>query len=111
MGWPPEALERLEDEIPAGGRIEGLFKVFIKNKRTKLRIPRAAVNEALRNFDPADLGMAGDGKEKNGLVKLSVLKEIAARGSLLDPEDAMLKIVDALREWAAAGKIDCRFDR
>lgn len=110
MGWPQQALERLEQEIPEGGRIEGFFKVFIKNKRNKLRIPRAAVNEALRNFDPSELGLQGDGTEKNGLVKLSVPKEIETKGSLLDPEDAMLKIVDALREWASAGKIDCRFD-
>lgn len=110
MGWPNEALERLEQEIPAGGRIEGLFKVFIKSKRSKVRIPRVAVNEALRNFDPAELGLQGDGREKGGMVKLSVIKDVKTEGSLLDPEDAMLKIVEALKEWAVSGKIDCRFE-
>ena len=110
MGWPNEALERLEQEIPAGGRIEGLFKVFIKSKRNKVRIPRVAVNEALRNFDPAELGLQGDGREKGGMVKLSVIKDVKTEGSLLDPEDAMLKIVEALKEWAVSGKIDCRFE-
>ncbi|MFD1914153.1 hypothetical protein [Halodurantibacterium flavum] len=110
MGWPDEALERLEQQIPAGGRIEGLLKVVIKSQRSKVRIPRAAVNEALRNFDPADLGLQGDGREKGGMVKLTVMKDVKTEGSLLDPEDAMLKIVDALKEWAAAGKIDCRFE-
>ncbi len=110
MGWPEQALERLEAQIPVGGRIEGLFKVFIKIKRSKLRIPRAAVDEALRNFEPSELGLQGDGREKGGLVKLSVVKDVRTDGSLLDPEDAMAKIIEALHEWAAAGKIDCRFD-
>lgn len=110
MGWPNEALERLEQEIPAGGRIEGLFRVFIKSKRNKVRIPRVAVNEALRNFDPAELGLQGDGREKGGMVKLTITKDVRTEGSLLDPEDAMLKIIEALKEWATAGKIDCRFD-
>ena len=110
MGWPKEALARLEAEVPEGGRVEGLLKVFIRDRRHKVRIPRAAVNEALRHFDPADLGLHGDGKEQGGMVRLSVVKDVATEGSLLDPTDAMLKIVEALKEWAAAGKIDCRFE-
>ncbi|WP_207102148.1 hypothetical protein [Paracoccus shandongensis] len=110
MGWRDEALARLEAQVPEGGRVEGLLKVFIKDRRHKLRIPRAAIDEALRNIDPADLGLQGDGREQGGMVKLSVVKDIATEGSLLDPADAMVKIIEALREWAAAGKIDCRFD-
>jgi hypothetical protein len=110
MGWPEEALEKLEQEIPAGGRIEGLFRVFIKSKRSKVKIPKVAINEALRNFDPEDVRMQGDGREKGGLVKLSVSRAVKTNGSLLDPEDAMLQIVEALKEWAANGKIDCRFE-
>ena len=37
-------------------------------------------------------------------------KDVKTEGSLLDPEDAMLKIVEALKEWAVSGKIDCRFE-
>ena len=110
MGWQDDALARLEAEVPEGGRVEGLLKVFIKDRRHKVRIPRAAVEEALRNLDPADLGLRGDGREQGGMVKLSVVKDIATEGSLLDPTDAMLRIVEALKEWAAAGKIDCRFE-
>lgn len=110
MGWQDDALARLEAEVPEGGRVEGLLKVFIKDRRHKVRIPRAAIEEALRNLDPADLGLSGDGREQGGMVKLSVVKDIATEGSLLDPTDAMLRIVEALREWAAAGKIDCRFE-
>ncbi|TBN39450.1 hypothetical protein EYE42_10510 [Paracoccus subflavus] len=110
MGWPDDALARLEAEVPEGGRLEGLIRVFIKDRRRKIRISRAAVEEALRHVDPADLGLQGDGSERGGMVRLSVVKEIAAEGSLLDPTDAMLRIVEALKEWAAAGKIDCRFE-
>lgn len=110
MGWPEDALARLEAEVPRGGRVEGLLKVFIRDRRHKVRIPRAALDEALRHFDPADLGLAGDGREQGGMVRLSVMREVATEGSLLDPADAMLAIVEALKDWAAAGKIDCRFE-
>lgn len=110
MGWQDDALARLLAEVPDGGRVEGLLKVFVKDRRRTVRIPRAAIDEALRNVDPADLGLHGDGREQGGMVKLSVVRDIAAEGSLLDPTDAMLRIVEALREWAAAGKIDCRFE-
>ena len=84
--------------------------MFIKEKRKKKPISRATINEALRNIDPADLGLRGNGSEKNGIVKLSVQRLVETNRSLLDPADAMEQIVNALRDWAAAGKIDCHFD-
>ncbi len=111
LGWGAEAIESLKAEVPDDGWIEGFFKVFIKEKkRSKKPISRATINEALRNIDAADLGLRGDGSEKNGIVKLSVQRSVETNNSLLDPADAMEQIVNALREWAAAGKIDCRFD-
>jgi hypothetical protein len=110
LGWGPEAIESLRAEVPDDGWIEGFFKVFIKEKRKRKPISRATINEALRNIDPADLGLRGDGSEKNGIVKLSVQRSVATNQSLLDPADAMEQIVNALKEWAASGKIDCRFD-
>ena len=111
MGWSAEAIQSLREEVPDDGWVEGFFKVFIKEKkRTRKPISRATINEALRNIDAADLGLRGDGSEKNGIVKLSVQRPVATNNSLLDPADAMEQIVNALREWAAAGKIDCRFD-
>lgn len=110
MGWQDEALDRLLAEVPPGGRVEGMLRVFIKDRRHKVRIPRSAIDEALRNIDPADLGLSGDGQERGGMVRLSVVKDVVNEGSLLDPTDAMLRIVEALRDWAAAGKIDCRFE-
>jgi len=110
LGWSPEAIASLKAEVPNDGWIEGFFRVFIKEKRKRKPISRATINEALRNIDPADLGLRGNGSEKNGIVKLSVQRPVETNRSLLDPADAMEQIVNALRDWAAAGKIDCHFD-
>ena len=110
LGWNAEAIESLKAEVPDDGWIEGFFKVFIKEKRRRKPISRATINEALRNIDPSDLGLRGAGSEKNGIVKLSVQRTVATNQSLIDPSDAMEQIVNALKDWAAAGKIDCRFD-
>lgn len=111
LGWNEEALESLGAEVPDDGWIEGFFKVFIKERRKRKPISRATINEALRNIDPADLGLKGDGSERGGIVKLSVQRQVRMVGSLLDPADAIEQITNALRDWAAAGKIDCNFDR
>jgi hypothetical protein len=110
LGWNPGAIDRLRDEVPDDGWIEGFFRVFIKQRNKKKPISRATINEALRNIDPADLGLRGDGSEKGGIVKLSTQRVVKTHGSLLDPADAMDQIVTALREWSVAGKIDCKFD-
>lgn len=110
LGWSHDALESLKAEVPNDGWIEGFFKVFIKERNKRKPISRATINEALRNIDPADLGLRGDGSEKNGIVKLSMQRSVEMHGSLLDPASAMEQIVNALREWSAAGKIDCNFD-
>ncbi len=110
LGWDAAAIESLRAEVPDDGWIEGFFRVLIKQRSRKKPISRATINEALRNIDPADLGLRGNGSEKGGIVKLSALRAVNTHGSLLDPADAMEQIVNALREWAAAGKIDCNFD-
>ncbi|MAW99566.1 MAG: hypothetical protein CMN72_07935 [Sphingomonas sp.] len=110
LGWGEDAIERLSDEVPDDGWIEGFFRVLIKSKNRKKPISRATINEALRNIDPEDLGLKGDGSEKGGMVKLSVQRRIQMVGALVDPADAMEQIVNALREWSDAGKIDCTFE-
>lgn len=110
LGWTPEAIESLRSEVPDDGWIEGFFRVFIKHRNKRKPISRATINEALRNIDPADIGLRGDGREKGGIVKLLTQRVIETKGSLLDPSDAMEQIVSALRDWSAAGKIDCNFD-
>jgi len=110
LGWSEEAIDSLGAEVPDDGWIEGFFKVFIKQRRKRKPISRATINEALRNIDPADLGLRGDGSERNGIVKLSTQREIQLVGTLLDPADAIEQITNALRDWAAQGKIDCNFD-
>lgn len=110
LGWDNLAIESLSSEIPVGGWIEGAFKFFIKDKGSRKKISRATINEALRNIDPADMGLSGDGKERGGIVKLSTTRQFKMIGSLKDPADAMEQIVNALKEWALAGKIDCTFE-
>lgn len=109
LGWDRSAIEKLRGDIPSGGWIEGFFKVVIKAKRAKKPISRATIDEALRNIDPADIGLRGHGTEKNGIVKLSMPRSVETKGQLLDPTDAMLQIIEALKEWAKSGKIDCKF--
>lgn len=111
LGWDAAAIDSLRAEVPDDGWIEGFFRVLIKQRSRKKPISRATINEALRNIDPADLGLRGDGSEKGGIVKLSTQRVIATHGSLLDPADAMEQIVNALREWSLTGKINCNFDR
>lgn len=110
LGWPPEAIAKLKEDVPPGGWIEGVLKIFIKERRTRKPISRATINEALRNIDPEELGLRGlGGVERGGLVKLSAHRNVEVNGSLLVPEDAMLQIVEAIKEWSRAGKIDCNF--
>ncbi len=110
LGWDEQAITSLEGEVPNDGWIEGFFKVFIKTRRRRQPISRATINEALRNIDPQDIGLDGEGRERGGIVKLSTRKGIRTVGTLKDPADAIEKIMQALQEWAEAGKIDCAFD-
>lgn len=112
LGWGPEQIRELEDSIPPQGWLEGVFRVRFKSKRgRKASVDRQVLEEALRNLDSRSVGLLGDGaKEKGGLIKLSERCSIDIVGDLLDPADAMEQIVNAMRRWASAGKIDCAFE-
>lgn len=111
LGWSDQDRERLEESIPVGGWLEGLFKVkLMERKGRKAALDRETLEEALRNLDPTSVGLLGsDGREKGGLIKLTDRVSVETQGDLLDPEDAMGAIVTSMRKWAAAGKIDCNF--
>lgn len=111
LGWRPDEIEQLERNIPQEGWLEGIFKVMVKKARgRKATIERRHLEEALRDLPPGRVGLLGEGaREKGGLIKLSERVSIETIGELLDPEDAMAKIVTAMRGWSAAGKIDCAF--
>ena len=110
LGWSAEALARLQSEIPDNGWIEGSFRVAIKSKRSRrVDVPREALEEALRNIDPTDLSLRGDGMEKAGLTTLSVSKSVKAHSQILDPTDVFAKIKEAMQDWANEGRIDCTF--
>lgn len=112
LGWSSEEILQLEQNIPREGWLEGVFKVLVKKKRgRKGAIDRNLLEEALRDLPNGKVGLLGEGaKEKGGLIKLSDRATIETIGELLDPEDAMVKIVTSLKRWSATGKIDCPFD-
>src|SRR3546814_5116233 len=89
LGWDAAAIDSLRAEVPDDGWIEGFFRVLIKRRSRKKPISRATINEALRNIDPSDLGLRGNGSEKGGIVKLSHQRSVNTHGSHLDPGDAM----------------------
>src|SRR3546814_17543448 len=99
-GWDAAAIESLRAEVPDDGWIEGFFRVLIKRRSRKKPISRATINEALRNIDPSDLGLRGNGREKGGIVKLSTQRSVNTPGSLLDPGAAM--------EQIEIGRASCR---
>lgn len=113
LGWSAEAIESLESGLPEDGWLEGFFKVVFKRKgRRSAPVDRAMLETALRNLDPASIGMLGveGDKQKGGLVKLSKRAEVALVGDLLDPENAMDVIVQTLKHWSTSGRIDCDFE-
>ena len=112
LGWSDEEIRDLEENVPPGGWMEGVFRLLFKRKGgRKAKVPRAQLERALRHLDPHSLGLLGDGgaRERGGLVKLSKKIRIRTIEELLDPEDTMQQLMDTLRAWARQGKIDCNF--
>jgi len=111
MGWDSQSIESLKKEIPNEGYLEGFFRIKIKGaKRKKVAISRSTIEEALRNIDEADLGLSGEGSQRNGIVKLSKTVVVeTVKDNLLVPTSAMTQIVEALKDWSKRGKIDCTF--
>lgn len=108
LGWTPEDIERLMEEVPPGGWLEGFFRFVIKSRQTRRRaIRRETLDQALRNVNPADVTILGKGKrERDGFVKLTSNRAVETVGSLLNPTSAVQQIEAALRDWAASGQID-----
>jgi len=111
LGWKEDQIEGLLQQVPDGGWVEGLFTVLFKRKnRRSTTISREKLEEALRNLDSSSVGLLGEGgRERGGLIKLSERCSVACEGDLLDPEDAMNKIVASLKKWASEGRIDISF--
>lgn len=112
LGLDDRAITTLENSIPPGGWLEGTFSVLMKAARgRRAKITREQLEEALRDIAPSALGLLGDGERaRGGLVKLTQRRAIQVTGELLDPADAMAQILEALRDWARSGRIDCAFD-
>lgn len=108
LGWSPQDIESLMQEVPPGGWLEGFFRFFIKSRQTRKRpMQRQVLDHALRNIDPANVTILGRGKrERDGFTKLTSLRAVETVGSLLNPTSAVQQIEAALRDWAASGEID-----
>jgi hypothetical protein len=108
LGWTPEDIERLMQEVPPGGWLEGFFRFFIKSRTARRKtISRGTLDEAFRNIDPKDVTFLGKGmREKDGFVKLTATRTVEMVGSLINPTSAIRQIETALRDWAASGQID-----
>jgi hypothetical protein len=108
LGWTPDDISRLMEEVPPGGWLEGFFRFFIKSRTARRKtIKRGTLDEAFRNIDPKDVTFLGKGmREKDGFVKLTANRPVEMVGSLLNPTSAIQQIEAALREWAASGQID-----
>lgn len=111
LGWSPEDIARLMEEVPPGGWLEGFFRFFIKSRTARRKtINRGTLDEAFRNIDPKDVTFLGKGmREKDGFVKLTSNRPVEMVGSLMNPTSAIQQIEAALREWAASGQIDLAF--
>jgi len=113
LGWSAEDILNLESGLPQDGWLEGLFKVAFKRKGGRnAPVDRAMLETALRNLDPASIGMLGvDGERQKGrLVKLSKRAKVPMVGDLLDPQDTMEVIVETLKQWSNSRRIDCDFE-
>ena len=114
LGWTHNDIAQLQDSLPEDGWIEGIFNMQFKRKgRKKAEVERSVLEEAFRNLDPQSIGLLdADGvREGGGLSKLSKLVAVPSDGDLVDPAETMNKIVVALKEWSAKGRIDCDFEQ
>lgn len=113
LGWQDNDISDLQAQVPQDGWLEGMFKLTMKMKRgKKAAVDRQALETALRNLDPASVGLLGSGsRERGGTIKLSEKRNIEMLGELMDPESAMKEIVDMLKQWSVSGRIDYDFDR
>ena len=107
MHWPEEAIEALFGNVPDGGSLQSRISIMIKKpKRGSAPIARSLIEEGLRNVDLEEFGLKGEGSEKNGSVVIAEKTTVEQIGDLLDPTDAMAKIIELLHKWSKEGRID-----
>lgn len=107
MGVGEDAIESIRKDIPEGGRLEGDFLVYIKDKNRKKPISIGTLDHAFRNTDASDLAIEHTGaKTKDGSFHLSEPVRLTTTVHGLDPEEAMEEIVNVLYKWAERALID-----
>lgn len=107
LGLGKDAIDSIQQDIPEGGKLEGDFLVYIKDKNRRKPISVGTVDHAFRNTDPADLDVGHRGsKVRDGMRHLSEPIRLTETVHGLDPEEAMEEIVNVLYKWAERSLID-----
>ncbi len=107
MGVGADTIDSIEADIPQGGRLEGEFLVYIKDKNRRKEISVGTLDHAFRNTDPSDLKIKHKGsKVRDNVSMLSEPVRLTQTVHGLDPEEAMEEIVNVLYKWAERALID-----
>jgi len=107
LGVGKDAIDSIRSDIPEGGRLEGDFLVYIKEKNRRKPISMGTIDHAFRNTDPADLEIEHKGSRvKNNMRHLSEPVRLKETPHGLDAEEAMEEIVNVLYKWAERSLID-----
>ncbi|NWK96533.1 hypothetical protein DM806_12850 [Sphingobium lactosutens] len=106
LGFGEDAIQAVEDDVPPGGRLEGDFKVFIKEGNKVKPLSVDTLDHAYRNLPPDQLAFDAKGQKGRGnMIQLSEPARIEQRGAVLDVKDALAKITDQLYRWNQNGEI------
>lgn len=107
LGVGKDAIKSIEHDIPQGGRLEGDFLVYIKEKNRRKPISVGTLDHAFRNTDPSDIEIDhGGSKVRDNMRHLSEPVRLTETPHGLDPEEAMEEIVNVLYKWGERTLID-----
>jgi len=107
MGVGKEAIDSIEHDIPKGGRLEGDFLVYIKDKNRRKPISVGTLDHAFRNTDPTDIAIDhGGSRVRDNMRHLSEPVRLTQTPHGLDAEEAMEEIVNVLYKWSERTLID-----
>ena len=106
LGFGDNAIEAVRKDIPPGGRLEGDFRVYIKEGNRSRPLSEDTVDHAFRNLPADQLEFEAKGaKIRGNKIQLSEPTKVKQIGAILDVEDALAKIVEQLYRWNQNGDI------
>lgn len=106
LGVGDDAIESLQRDIPADGKLEGDFHVYIKEGRRKRELSSDTLNHAFRNSAPEDYGIKRRGSRSEGnIMTLAEPVRVSEGPAGLNRQEAVETIVEQLYRWAQQGRI------